>query len=110
MTFLFLKLYNGAHNGLERGWFHEACLKLHAGRMQYYLLCTTWKDKKQVSFFSTNKVGRSEGMSVQRLIRGKWTPDTISAPQAQADYIANYNSVDRNDQDSKDYSMTIHTN
>jgi hypothetical protein len=64
----FLKLSNGARNGLERGWFHEACLKLHAGRTSYYVQCTSWKDKRQVSFLSTNKVGQSEGMSVQRCI------------------------------------------
>jgi hypothetical protein len=76
----FLKLSNGARNGLERGWFCEACLKLHAGQTQYYVQCTTWKDKKQVSFLSTNKVRWSEGMSVQRRVQGKRTRDTISAP------------------------------
>ncbi len=103
----FLKLFNGACNRLERGWFCEACLKLHAGQTPYYVQSTTWKDKKQVSFLSTNKVGRSEGMSVQRRVRGKRTGDTISAPQAQADYVANYNAIDRNDWDSADYSTTI---
>jgi hypothetical protein len=49
-------------------------------------------------------------MSVQRRIRGKRTCDTISAPQAQADYVANYNAIDRNDWDSADYSTTICTN
>jgi hypothetical protein len=37
----FLKLSNGACNGQERGWFCEACLKLHAGRTPYYVQCTT---------------------------------------------------------------------
>ena len=106
----FLKLSNGARNGLERGWFREACLKLRADRTPYYIQCTTWKDKKQVSFLSTNKVGRSDNMTVQRRIRGKRTRDTISAPRAQADYVANYNAVDRNDRDSADYSTTIRTN
>jgi hypothetical protein len=106
----FLKFSNGARNGLERGWFCEACLKLHAGQTPYYVQCTTWKDKKQVSFILTNKVGWSEGMSVHRRIQGKRTHDTISAPRAQADYIANYNAIDRNDQDSVDYSMAICTN
>lgn len=49
-------------------------------------------------------------MTVQRRIRGKRTRDTISAPRAQADYVANYNAVDRNDRDSADYSTTIRTN
>jgi DNA polymerase III epsilon subunit-like protein len=38
------------------------------------------------------------------------TRDTIAAPRAQADYVANYNAVDRNDRDSADYSTTICTN
>jgi hypothetical protein len=76
-----------------------------------YVQCTTWwKDKKQVSFLSTNNVGRSDNMTVQRRIRGKRTRDTISAPQAQADYVTNYNAVDRNDLDSANNSTTIHTN
>ena len=49
-------------------------------------------------------------MTVQRHVRGKRTRDTIVAPQAQADYVANYNAVDRNDRDSADYLTTIHTN
>ena len=88
----------------------EACVKLSVDRTPYYLQCTTWKDKKQVSFLSNNKVGRSDGMTVQRRIRGKRTRDTVAAPRAQADYVANYNAVDRNDRDSADYSTTIRTN
>jgi hypothetical protein len=49
-------------------------------------------------------------LTVQRRVRGKRTRDTIVAPQAQADYVANYNAVDRNDQDSADYSTTVRTN
>ena len=49
-------------------------------------------------------------MTVQRRVRGKRTRDTIAAPRAQADYVANYNAVDRNDRDSADYSTTIRTN
>jgi hypothetical protein len=77
-----------ARNGLEIGWFCEACVKLSADRTPYYLQCTTWKDKKQVSFLSNNKVGRSDGMTVQRRVRGKRTRDTVAAPRAQADYVA----------------------
>ncbi len=83
----FLKLSNGARNGLERGWFCEAFVKLSAGKTPYYLQCTTWKDKKQVSFFSNNKVGWSDGMTVQMHVRGKRTRNTIAAPRAQADYV-----------------------
>ncbi len=42
---LFLKLSNRVCNGLERGWFCEAWVKLSADRTPYYLQCTTWKDK-----------------------------------------------------------------
>ena len=34
----------------------------------------------------------------------------IASPQAQADYVANNNAVDRNDWDSADFSTTIRTN
>ena len=98
----FLKLSNGARNQLDRGWFREACLRLSEGRTHYYLQCTTWEDKKQVSFFSNNKVGRSDDLTVQRRVQGKRTRDTIVAPQAQADYVSNYNAVDRNDRDRAD--------
>jgi hypothetical protein len=103
----FLKLSNRARNQLDRGWFREACLRLSEGRLHYYLQCTTWKDKKQVSFLSNNKVGRSDDLTVQRRVQGKRTHNAIVAPQAQADYVANYNVVDRNDRDSADYSTTI---
>jgi hypothetical protein len=46
----------------------------------------------------------------QRWFWGKRTRDTIAAPRAQADYVANSNAVDRNDWDSVDYSTTIHRN
>ncbi len=106
-----LKLSNGAHNGLERGWFCEACLKLQADKMPFFVQSTTWKDKKQVSIFSTNNVGWSDGMSVQRHEQGKCTCDTIAVPRAQADYISSYSGdVDRNDRDSTAYSTTTHTN
>ena len=49
-------------------------------------------------------------MTVQRRVRGKRIRDTIAAPRAHADYVANYNAVDRNDRDSVDYSSTIRMN
>ena len=57
-----------------------------------------------------NTFGRSDDLTAQRHVRGKSTRDTIVAPQAQADYIANYNAIDRNDRDSADYSTAICTN
>ena len=76
--------------------FWETCLQLSAGKTHYYLQCTTWKDKKYVLFLSNDKVGRSDDLTGQRHVRGKRTHNTIGAPQAQANYVANYKAVDRN--------------
>ncbi len=108
----FHKLSNGARTMIERGWYHEAAIKLRAenSRHEYYIQCSTWKDKKQVMFLSNNKVGHSVGLTVSRRVRGKKCPDTIPGPRAQADYVQNFNAIDRNDQDSVDHSTTICTN
>jgi hypothetical protein len=52
----------------------------------------------------------SVGLTVNRRVRGKKRPDTIPGPCAQADYVQNFNAVDRNDRDSADYLTTICTN
>ena len=49
-------------------------------------------------------------MTVQRRVQEISTHDTIAAPRAHVVYVANYNAVDRHDQDSVDYSSTIDTN
>ncbi len=49
-------------------------------------------------------------MTVQRHVWGKHMHDTIDALQAQANYVANYNAINRNDRNSVDYSTTIRTN
>ena len=43
-------------------------------------------------------------------MKGKKSLDKISCPRVQADYAENFNAIDRNDQDSANYSMTICTN
>jgi hypothetical protein len=63
-----------------------------------------------VMFLSSNKVGRSVGHTVSWQVKGKKHPDKIPGPRVQADYVKNFNAVDRNDQDSADYSTTICTN
>jgi hypothetical protein len=98
---------------VERGWYWEAALKLHAENStqhEYYVQCTTWKDKKQVMFLSSNKVGRSVEYIVRRQVKGKNHPDKIPGPRVQAEYVENFNVVDRNDRNSANYSTTIHTN
>ena len=61
-------------------------------------------------FLSNNNVGRSVGLFVKRRVQGKKTKDTIPGPRAQADYVQNFNAVDRNDCDSVDYSAPIWKN
>ena len=106
--FLFLKLSNGARNGMNRGWYREAVLKLKApGGTEYYIQNTTWRDKKQVCFLSSNEAGFSNGISVQRHVKGQVTREVVEGPRAQKDYITFFNAVDRNDCDSSDWSTTI---
>ena len=72
--------------------------------------CTTWRDKKQVIFLSSNKVGASHGLTVKRRVRGKQEQLTIPEPHAHAKYVESMNGVDRNDHDSADYLTSIWTN
>jgi hypothetical protein len=53
---------------VERGWHLEAAIKLHAENSahDYYVQCTMWKNKKQLMFLSSNKVGHSVGHTVSR--------------------------------------------
>jgi hypothetical protein len=100
----FLKLSNGARNGVKRGWFREAVIKLRAkSGKDYYIQCTTWRDKKQVCFLSSNEVGSSIGLSVLRHVKE-------ANASARRDYAKYFNAVDRNDRDSADYSNSIRTN
>jgi hypothetical protein len=105
----FCKLSQGAKNSVERGWFREAVLKMKAGLKTYYIQCTTWKDKKQVCFLHSNAIGRSTTHTVRRHSRGQRERRVINAPNNQQRYADNYNTVDRNDHDSSDYSTTIRT-
>ncbi len=93
---------------MKHGWFHEAVLECFVrGKKQYYIQATTWRDKKQVTFLSSNKVGASYGHMVHWRERGSNASWLIDAPQAQQDYIKYFNAVDCNDQDSADYSTSI---
>ena len=99
----FLKLSKGA---LNTG---EAVIKMTDGRKTYYIQCSTWRDKKQVTFLHTTAVGNSRGNSVRRHTKGRRGRIKIAAPQDQEEYADNYNAVDRNDRDSADWSTTIKT-
>ena len=106
----FLILSKGARNALERGWFREAVIqmKTKTGKT-YYIQCTTWRDKKQVCFLSSNRVGASEGLTVRRHTKKRKQREVLAAPRAQRDYVRFFAAVDRNDRDSSDYSTTIRT-
>lgn len=79
-------------------------------KKKFYVQCTTWRDKKQVCFLSSNFIGASVGNFVKRSTRkGADTRDTVPAPIAQTDYAAHMGAVDQNDRDSADYSTTIHS-
>jgi hypothetical protein len=49
-------------------------------RKAYYMLCTTWKDKKQVIFLATNQVGFSQGLTVQQHVKGKKNIKPFKSP------------------------------
>ena len=106
----FLKLSNGARLGVERGWFREAALRLMIGRKEFCIQCTTWRDKKQVCFLSSNQVGFSEGLTVRRHVKGQQLRSVIAGPRAQRDYVTYFNAVDKSDRDSADWSTSIRTN
>ena len=107
----FHKLSAGAlKDSVSRGWFREAVLQLiGVTRKKFCIQHTTWRDKKQVCFLSTTKVGSSKDLFVRRSQKGKQGRSTFPAPMAQQDYTAHFNAVDRNDRDSADWSTTIRT-
>jgi hypothetical protein len=105
----FLKLSQGARMECRRGWFREAVLCVRTSGKELWIQATTWRDKKQVMFLSTNRVGASSGNTVSRRERGEGRR-IIDAPNAQQDYVTYFNGVDRTDRDSRDYSTSIRTN
>ena len=107
----FHKLSKGAVDKIKRGWYREAVYKMETpSRKKYYIQCTTWKDKKQVSFLHSHKVGVSPPDTVARHVKGKRSREVFPAPQAQVEYVKYFNAVDKNDRDSADYSTSIRTN
>ena len=107
----FLKLSNSARNGVKCGWFREAVIKLKAkSGKHYYIQCTTWRNKKQVCFLSSNDVGSISGLSLLRHVKGKPVRIYINGPRVRQDYTKYFNATNRNDRDSADYSTSIRTN
>ncbi len=107
----FNKLSKGALKEVHRGWFREAAVEMKMSNAKtYWIQCSTWKDKKQVTFVHTNNIGASSNLTVKRHVRGKKQRCTLQAPAAQKDYALHFNAVDRNDRDSSDYTTSIRTN
>ena len=76
----------------------------------YYIQCTTWKDKKQVTFLHTHLVKNDGDTTVKRHVKGKRQRIKLNAPPIQPEYVKYFNAVDVNDHDSADYSVSIRTN
>ena len=106
--FPFLKLSKGALNELPRGWFREAVLQLKTNTGKPYCIqATTWRDKKQVNFLSSEEIGASVGLSVKRSSKKKKRRATIAAPRVQKSYSKKFSAVDKNDRDGADWSTTF---
>ena len=107
----FHKLSKGAVDKIKRDWYHKALIKMETlSRKKYYIQCTTWKNKKQVLFLHSHKVGVSLPDTVAHHIKGKRSREVFPTPQAQVEYVKYFNAVDKNDRDSADYSTSIQTN
>ena len=102
----FRRLTPGALDKLDRGWMRKATTTM----AQYHIQCTTWKDKKQVTFIHTNLVQNTGDITVKRHVKHKRYRLDIKAPAIQKDYATYFNAVDVNDHDSADYSVSIRTN
>ena len=88
-------LWNDAINTHSHG-LHQ--MRTPRGK-KYYIQCTTWCDKKQVTFLHTAAVGNSRSKTVNRHTKGRRGHGRaeFAAPQLQETYVENFNAVDRND-------------
>ena len=76
----------------------------------YHIQCTTWKDKKRVTFLHSRLVQNDGDTKVKRHVKGKRLRIDLNAPPIQPEYVKYFNAVDTNDHDSADYSVSIRTN
>ena len=70
-------------------------MKTKTGKI-YYIQCTTWHDKKQVCFLSSNRVGSSASLDilVRRGKKGSQQKDIFAGTISQDDYAEMFNAVD----------------
>ena len=81
-------------------------LKTPTGKA-YYIQCTTWSDKKQDFFLSSDEVGYTKGLTLKRHSKKKKNRETISGPRAQREYVTYFNAANKNDHDSSFYLKSI---
>ena len=106
----FIKLSNGALRNVERGWFREAVCKVRTqSGEEFWIQVTTWRDKKQVMFVHTHKIGRSDDVKVKRYVKGKKGRIELQGTESQKDYSVYFNAVDKNDRDSAENSTSLRT-
>ena len=73
----------------DRGWYREAVIEMKTTHgKSYYIQCTTWRDKKQVCFLSSNRTGSSAGKNiiVSRGRKGTKDKEQIAGTIAQQDH------------------------
>ena len=73
--------------------------------MQFNVLLEVIKNK---FFFSTPMLlAKSVGHTVKRHVKGRKRRISISGPNLQVDYIENFNTIDINNHDSAEYSVSL---
>ena len=78
-----------------------------ANKTKYDMQCTTWKDKKQVTFIHKNLVQHGGDTTVKRHVKSKNTERIWMHHQFRLTMLII--SVDVNDHNSADYSVSIQT-
>ena len=108
--FPFHKRSAGALATVEGGWLRCAMKEMKRKHDKYYIQGTTWKDKKQVGFLHSYKVGLNDCSIMERHMKGHGKPIQINSLPVQKVYAENFHAVNINDHDSAEYTTTIKTN
>ena len=77
--------------------------------MKYYLQCTTWRGKKQVVFLHRNLVEHSKDNISLRQLREGTQRIAVKGPTIQKYSTPYYSTVDINDRDSAENTVSIRT-
>ena len=108
--FAFQQVDKGPMEAPKRGWFREAVIKLftNTGKV-FYVQSAAWRDKKEVTFLSLNRVASSQsrGIFVCRGQNGTKVKEKIAGTQEQSDYAERYAPTDRSNCNSAGCSMCM---